>query len=129
MALQDRKLLFFLDGLRYSFEVAFQNHEILRKTLNEIEQADQQAPEDDQVVRAIASAWILIDVSHRIRELVQTVPGLKQKLPRLQLFIKNTKNVETLRNYVQHLRTGITDLPTPSTPLWGVISWVSRTAS
>ncbi len=80
-ASQDRKLLFFLDGLRYSFEVAFQNHEILWKTLNEIERAGPQAPEDQQVVRAIASAWSLIDVSHTIRELVQRARGHTRLMP------------------------------------------------
>ena len=40
-------------------------------------------------------------------------------------FLRSTETVESLRHYVQHLRTEIAELPEQSTPVWGVIAWVS----
>jgi hypothetical protein len=48
---------------------------------------------------------------------------LSQNLPGIQIFLRGTGQVENLRHYVQHLRSGIPNIPVQSNPLWGVLSW------
>src|SRR4030095_5194899 len=117
-----RKTVLYLDGIRYSVDMAALAARRLRTTLDEVavRQASTQQAED-QVVAALLDAWALIDMCHRARELVQKLP---QKLPGLQVFLRSTSHVEWLRHYVQHFHTGIPKIPSSWTPLWGALSWV-----
>ena len=87
----------------------------------------QKNPEDnrkEEVASALLDAWSLVDICHRIRELIQGLPGLSaKKQPEIRAFLQNTVRVKVLRNYVQHFRNGIQKSSIPSSPLWGALSW------
>jgi len=117
-----RKTVLYLDGIRYSVDMAELAARRLRTTLDEVavrHASTQQA--EDQVVTALLDAWALIDMCHRARELAQKV---SQKLPGVQVFLRSTSHVERLRHYVQHFHTRIPKIPSSWTPLWGALSWV-----
>jgi hypothetical protein len=81
-------------------------------------------PEVSQAIAAAtADAWMIVDAVHRLRELVQQTPKLKQKEPAIQLLLRETKTIEELRHYVQHLRSGIDDSVLRKLPAWGTLSW------
>jgi hypothetical protein len=121
-----KKLVFYLDGLRYSFQTANLATARLRETLDEIARLySKEEYTENQITSCLLDAWTLVDICHRVRELVQQVPGLPQKLPSIQIFLRITEHIENLRNYVQHFRSGIPNIPLQSNPLWGVLSWTS----
>lgn len=121
-----RRKVFYIDGLRYSFAMADVSARRLQEALDSI--ARRQAASDyseHDVAAALLDAWTLVDMCHRVRELIQQTPGLSKREPAVQVFLRTTSQVEDLRHYVQHFRSGIATLPQPSTPLWGSLSWVS----
>ena len=120
-----RRLAFYLDGLRYSMAMAHLSAERLVETLDELARSHRATePTEKYVTMALLDAWTLIDMCHRTRELVQQMPGLSQKLPGVQIFLRGTAFAEGLRHYVQHFRSGIPSIPKTWSPLWGAISWV-----
>jgi hypothetical protein len=119
-----KNLVFYLDGLRYSFQMASLTSRRIKGTLDEIARCHSKGEyTEEQITSGLLDAWTLVDVCHRVRELVQQTPGLSQKLPGIQVFLRTTGQIENLRHYVQHLRSGIPNIPTQSNPLWGVLSW------
>jgi len=118
-----KKLVFYLDGLRYSFQMANLVSRRLRETLDEIARNHPDKYTEEQVTSALLDAWTLVDICHRIRELVQQTPRLSKNLAGIQIFLRGTEQTENLRHYVQHLRSGIPNIPVQSSPLWGVLSW------
>jgi hypothetical protein len=121
-----REFVFFADAMRLSIGIAKLEERRARELAQQLEKPpDSSVGNEDIVALLVASIWSVVDGVHRLRELLQRAPGLKRKLPQLQLFLRNTSNVEPLRHYVQHLRTEIARLPAQPTPIWGVISWVS----
>jgi hypothetical protein len=117
----------FLDAIRLSAEMAEVLGAEIRACVDAIEAEFPQPARRTTAVRAVLGLWSLVDVTNRLRELVQQAPGLKKKDPDLQRFLRTTANVETLRHYVQHLRNQISRGPEKSTPVWGVVAWVSAT--
>lgn len=122
-----RHMALFLDALRYSFQMAEFQKDKINHLLPVLEETESITGEYETVaVHLTLNIWGMIDTGHRIRELIQQLPGLKKNTPEIQIFLRSTETVEDLRHYVQHLRTGIHALPEKSAPLWGVISWVSE---
>jgi hypothetical protein len=120
----DTRTILFLDGIRYSIDftsVAF--HRIIRtiKRIATLEAGS--AAMQEAITEVMADAWLMIDAVHRLRELVQQLPGLKQKEPAVQAFYRATEEVKEFRNYVQHLSSGIEAFVEEKMPLWGVLSW------
>ncbi|BAN68745.1 hypothetical protein [endosymbiont of unidentified scaly snail isolate Monju] len=124
---QSREFVFFVDALKYSFSAADRYYKSVQSSLTELEKSGISQIQENQIVPIISDAWSMIDSAHRIRELIQQAPKLKKNSSEIQVFIRTTKEVEDLRHYVQHLRKGIYSLPEQSTPIWGVLSWVSST--
>ncbi len=119
-----KKLVFYLDGLRYSFQMANLVSRRFRETLDEIARCySKNEYTEEQITSGLLDAWTLVDICYRVRELVQQMPGLSQKLPDIQIFLRGTEQIKDLRHYVQHLRNGIPNIPIQSNPLWGVVSW------
>jgi hypothetical protein len=77
-------------------------------------------------VSAMQDAWSIIDSVHRLRGLLKQTPGLKQNVPALQIFYRNTANIGDLRNGVQHLNSEIDKLVSLDLPVWGSISWAAQ---
>lgn len=122
-----RNMTLFLDAMNYSFQMVLFQKEDVDRILPILEKTESIEGEyETYAIRLIQTLWGIIDTGHRVRELVQQIPGLKKNSPEIQLFIRNTRSVEELRHYIQHLRHGIHALPEKSSPLWGVISWVSK---
>jgi len=120
-----RRDVLYLDGIRYCFE-AFELISLrLARTLHTIGQRDDNAdPLAPQIVEATTDAWSVIDITHRLRELLQQAPKLKKNDPQLQLFLRRSGSVEELRHYFQHCRTEIHSFAERGMPLWGTLSWI-----
>lgn len=80
-------------------------------------------------VELVTSAWTFIDALDRVRKLLEGLPGLRQQHPAVRLFRDRTVGAKDLRNYVQHLRNQIHQLPVGSAPVWGTLSWVSSSSA
>jgi hypothetical protein len=120
-----KKLVFYLDGLRYSFQMANLVSRRIRETLDEITRNYPGSYTEEQVTSGLLDAWTMIDICHRVRGIVQGMPGLSRNLPDIQIFLRGTEHIENLRDYVQHFRNGISKIPLDSNPLWGVLSWTT----
>jgi hypothetical protein len=119
-----RRAAFYLDGLRYSLSMADIAVKRLQPTLDNVARLhDANEDTEAQISSALLDAWSLIDMCHRARELVQSTPTLPHKLPGIQIFLRATPQIENLRQYVQHFRSGIPKLPDSWSPLWGSLSW------
>lgn len=125
----NRKQILFYDGIRYSVEMADLAHLRLRETLYEIalNTTAATAPEADSFdhAAAVLDAWSIVDLIHRLRDLLYQAPGIKQNSPALHLFTRKTVDIETLRNAVQHLNQQIHQMVAENLPVWGALSWIS----
>lgn len=124
----DRKQMLFLDGIRYSVEMAETAYERLRKTLLTLTNRYLEKKRlriESLTAQAILDAWVIIDSVHRLRGLLRQMPRVKQKTPNLVTFYKQTEKVEKLRNLVQHLNHEIDDLVRENLPVWGTLNWVA----
>ena len=71
-----------------------------------------------------ARCLALIDICHRIRQLIFHISGLRHKTAALQIFVRATEQIDVLRHHVQHLASGIQSMPQEAYPLCGALSWV-----
>jgi hypothetical protein len=67
-----------LDGLDYSFQMLKYYYEGLWETCCDI------PLNDKKVVPALASCWGFVDALHRIREISQAIPGLRDVPPSIR---------------------------------------------
>lgn len=124
----DRRVVLYLDGIRYSIQVADLVYDRLVNTLHRIARLPGGSRELGQaIVEATSDAWSFIDSLHRLRELVQQLPGLRHHETAVQVFLKSTRAVDEFRNYVQHFRNGIDRFAAAERPLWGALSWPEGT--
>ncbi len=115
----------FFDAIRYSIEMTDLAHGRLEQFLKEFVTIYRpKVPPHDKYVCAFLEAWSIIDSVHRLRQLLFRLPGLKQNTPAFQLFKRKTKEVQDLRNCLQHLNTGVEASLTEQSPLLGVLNWV-----
>jgi hypothetical protein len=118
-----KKFVFHLDALKYSFQMANLVSSRIRETLDDIAKNHPDKYTEEQVTSGLLDAWTLIDICHRIRAIIEGMPRLSRKLPGIQIFLRGTEQVESLRNYAQHFRNEISNIPLESNPLWGALSW------
>jgi hypothetical protein len=78
-----------------------------------------------EIASALSDSWTIVDTAHRLRQLVDQMPGISKKDPSIQLFLRGTRIAEDLRNYVQHLRGEMDNLVALELPVWGTLSWRS----
>jgi hypothetical protein len=125
----DRRQVLFLDGLRYTAEMAVVGMHRLRANLPYLftHREDRQARRV-YLTAAIADAWSIVDNAHRMRELLQRMPRLKQRSPARVIFLQRTERVEAFRNYFQHLRTEVDRVANIAWPLYGTLTWRSPVA-
>ena len=123
----DRKVVLYLDGIRFSAEIIEAAYYRLETITGELAADDYDKDNISRyVVDAVTNAWGIVDCTHRLRELIQQAPGLKQKLPEVQQFVRRTEPVEDLRHFVQHFRNNIHDFVEQRSSLWGNISWSEK---
>ena len=117
----------FLDGLRLSVEMCDVAYERLSCQLWE---STSNSEEVVSIARGIAAAvmldvWSIVDSVHRIRSILDAMPGFKKSGPTYQLFVRATDRVTALRNTVQHFREELATMAEQATPVWGVLSWMA----
>ena len=123
-ASMDVRSVLFLDGIRYSIEIIDLAQRRLARTLTGFATEDSGGV-SARIVEAMSDAWLIVDSVHRLRELIRQCPGIKQREPEVQLFLRGSARAEELRHYVQHLRTEIGSFISHRRPLWGTLSWSS----
>lgn len=120
----ERRAVLFFDGIRYSLHIFDLAATRLALTLDGLSSG--KFVHDDlaqHFAEGISDAWLMIDSIHRLRELLLQTPGLKKKILELQLFLRRTSAVESLRHFNQHFRTEIDSFTKIGMPLWGTLSW------
>lgn len=121
-----RQIVFCFDTLSLCFGMAKVCASRLRRTLEEIEVIHRDGADyEDLLDSAFLDAWSVVDLCHRIRRVIQSTPGIKQSEPWLQTFLRWSAEIEEARNYVQHLDSGLPQLPKQWTPIMGTLSWAS----
>lgn len=121
-----RQTVFSFDTLSLCFgmvRLAAKRIQISLRDAEACKQAD--SDREEALDAAYLDAWSVVDVCHRIRRIVSCTPGIKQRAPWLQSFLRATEEVEEFRNYVQNLDTTIPGISAPWTPVMGTLSWVS----
>jgi hypothetical protein len=117
----------FTDGLRLSvqmFDLAY--HGLLeqlraftpREAVHTAERMVFSAP-------AFLHAWSAIDSAHRLRGLIENLPGLEKKhrIPEVRTFLDRAEAVEKLRHAVQHMEGQIRQNAQPGYAVWGYLRW------
>lgn len=121
-----RQVVFCFDTLSLCFGMAKVCSGRLRRSLHDIEEKNRNGVEfEDLLDSAFLDAWSIVDLCHRIRRVLKSVPGIKQSETWLQSFVRSTAGVEEARNHVQHLDSGLPQLPEKWTPVMGTLSWAS----
>lgn len=117
----DPRVMRFRDGFWFSREILQREHaelEALRLRLSPDSLGD--------AVHAVATAWQIVDVVQRVRDLAEGVPGVnKRPGSRTRSFLDATAIAERFRHYVQHLRGEVSKPEVDRFPVWGSLSWVS----
>jgi hypothetical protein len=112
-----------LDGISTSIEVTVIAYRDLQGALLQFNRAaDQHATNHPATVRAVMSAWTVIDAAHRLGLLVPRLRGLKHG-PAVRSLLKAVEPVEPFRHLVQHLDGEIGRLLAERQPIWGSLSW------
>lgn len=120
----NRRQELFIDGIDTSLEMTRMAYARLFRAVLECSQLT-----DDSEPRALLrnaillDSWALIDITNRLRVLVRQTPGLTHNAP-VNLFLRSTDDVETLRNFVQHLPNEVMRLADKGYPLWGYVTWL-----
>jgi hypothetical protein len=119
-----RRQVLILDGIRYAAEMAHIANERLYAKLQSISATLDETRVRDSV-EAMLDAWAIVDSAHRFRDLVESLPGLKNS-PWRRILQDRTGDVAELRHCVQHQRKEIEGLITNGGQLWGYLSWADR---
>lgn len=120
---REQALIF--DGIRYAAEMA----DIAYWRLFDLLQEMSSLPEGELTTRQMATAmldvWSIVDSVNRLRDLLQQAPGVRQKDNWWKLFIRQTKDIDDLRNDIQHLndKSRRKSLVANAGQIWGFLSW------
>jgi len=129
--------LLFIDGIHYSIlmirlaygrlqsELLALSRDYDNKSLKGV-QALSEEERTAYIVSAMSNAWNIIDLMHKLIQLLSKTPNLKQNRPELQLFYRRTKRIEQFRNSIQHLNEEITNYVKDKVPSWGTLNWVAK---
>ena len=76
-------------------------------------------------------AWSMIDSVHRLRGLVDSLPGLarRNQSPEFRNFMDKAQTVEQFRDAVQHMDTEIPRSAEAGKAVWGTLSWLRGNAN
>ena len=127
----------FIDGIHYSFLMTRLAYSRLCSDLLALSQNDYLRRKEGREtlskqdsfshkISAISNSWQVIDSVNRLRELLRKTPDLKQNAKELQLFFRQTIDVEHLRDNVQHLNEQIVEYVQKKILAWGTLNWVAK---
>ncbi|MCD6218669.1 hypothetical protein J7L05_12560 [bacterium] len=117
---EDLRIIRFIDGFHYSFEILDYAYLSLHDTCCLI------GEDNSNLIPALAKCWTFIDSVHRIRALADSVPGLSKRDKNYRQFYNETKPAKDFRNYIQHLRTELSKKTINPFPVWGSLAWVNK---
>ena len=120
----DAKQRRFLDGIRFSVEMAQLSFRRLRKTLYSITLDQRTQPHTDVTASVFLDAWAIIDSIHRLRELLAAIPNFHKRGPLYQIFTRGTARVEEFRHRIQHLRGDLVNPELANLSVWGTVTWL-----
>lgn len=113
-----------LDGIETSLAMTMMTYSRLCKAVLHYSQATSLSNSaSDTRNLTLLDAWSLIDITNGLRVFVRRTPGLKHNAP-VKSFLRATEDVETLRNFVQHLDGELVGLVQTGWPLWRSRSWI-----
>jgi hypothetical protein len=121
-----RRQALFVEGIRFSIEMADLAYYRLRETLIRLAKFAPDDPQSPGTVSAMLDAWSIVDALHRLRGLVRHMPGIEKRdrIPPIRAFFDSTKSVPALRNTVQHLDTDIAEaVDDRNWAVLGSLSW------
>lgn len=124
-----REQALFFDGIRFTAQTAVLSHTRLLASLDDIGRqrlADHSTVDEHLVVGALTDAWTIVDAVHRLRSLLQQMPGWRKNAAGARAFAEHTKDVEGLRHFMQHLNNEVKPLVATGVPLLGFIQWVAK---
>ena len=121
--ISERQIIF-LDGIRYSADMADTALERLWKQLCFIDSTDEEI-KPYHIATAALDAWSIIDAAHRMSDLVENLPGLPNS-PWRRLFLDRTKEAREFRNMWQHQNTEAPKVVEQRGQAWGSLAWVQH---
>jgi hypothetical protein len=77
-------------------------------------------------IDVLSRCWSIVDNTHRVREISQSIPGLSNKNASLKKYLTKTTVAEDFRHYIQHLRRELSKKEIDPFPVWGTISWIDN---
>ncbi|WP_417916764.1 hypothetical protein [Candidatus Electronema sp. JC] len=96
--INDRLTMCLIEAVRVSYLIAESNYNNLLELLRIFNNSH-----TDSVVLIYSSAWTLIDMLHRYGDCIGKIRGLSHKDERYSNFDTCLKEVNSFRNYIQHL--------------------------
>lgn len=125
----DPKQATFLDGIRYAIEMADLAYSRLTQSLHvfatEYARGSETTVNDRLWASSFLDAWSIVDSVHRLRGLLAQLPQLKKSSPPYQVFERKTRDVEEMRNIVQHLNRELRHFAQNNLPVFGTIDWLT----
>jgi hypothetical protein len=101
--INDRLTMCLTEAVRVSYLIAESNFNNLLELLKTFNQSN-----TESVILIYSSAWTLIDMLHRYGDCIAKIRGFPHKDERYSLFSACIKEINSFRNYIQHLTGGET---------------------
>jgi hypothetical protein len=119
--------MLFFDGMRVAMEMADLSYGRLAASLRELALNEQltEASEGAAKIAATNDAWNFIDSVNRLRVLADRCPGLQKGSTLYKRFSHAIAGIKDLRNFAQHLNTGVSELALVDLPVWGTLNWIT----
>lgn len=118
----DRSQMLFFDGIRVGIEMAELAYGRLKAQLHQIAILGPRSEEWDKLVSiCFVDAWSIVDAFFRLRSLLHRFPGLRQRTPFLQVFLRQLEPVKELRHAIQHVDERIDELARCNQSVWGTL--------
>lgn len=121
--ISERQIIF-LDGIRYSADMASVALERLWQQLCFIDSTDQEI-QPRHIATAALDAWSIIDAAHRMSDLVENLPGLPNSSWR-RLFLERTEEARDFRNMWQHQDGEASNVVKQRGQAWGSLAWAQH---
>ena len=115
----------YLDGIRYSIDMAALASERLEQALAEVSrtfESDAKVP-TGSFTAVFLDAWSIVDSVNRLRVLIDKMPRMRRSA-QLRVWMKRLAFFEGLRNSVQHLPGEIQVHAEKGESVWGSLAWI-----
>ena len=114
-----------LDGIRFSADMAGLALDYLWSVLQRIDQSFVQESHPSDIAEAALFAWSIVDAGHRFQQLMNGLPGLKQRTW-MKDFRDRVRDIEVFRHAWQHQRTEAKRAVERRDQAFGAIGWAQH---